>query len=73
MRDLVVDYGNAILDRRGLSRGRFDGFSRLNRKQLIGCLEVGRKVIRQENSIGSANSTNLSELAAVTSFGEFEY
>ncbi len=57
MRDLVVDYGNAILDRRGLPRGRFDGFSRLNRNQLIGCLEVGRKVIRQENSIGSVNST----------------
>jgi hypothetical protein len=57
MRDLVVDYGNAILDRRGLSRGRFDGFSRLNRSQLIGRLEVGRKVIRRENSIGSAKST----------------
>ena len=57
MRDLVVDYGNAILDRRGLPRGRFDGFSRLNRNQLIGCLEVARRVIRQENSIGSVNST----------------
>ena len=56
MRDLVVDYGNAILDRRGLPRGQFDGFSRLTRKRLIGCLEVARKVIRQENSIGSVNS-----------------
>jgi hypothetical protein len=57
MRDLVVDYGNAILDRRGLPRGRFDGFSRLNRSQLIGCLEAARRVIREEKSIGSVNST----------------
>jgi hypothetical protein len=57
MRDLVVDYGNAILDRRGLPRGRFGGFSRLNRSQLIGCLEAARRVIRQEKSIGSVNST----------------
>ena len=57
MRDLVVDYGNAILDRRGLPRGRFNGFARLTRNQLIGCLEVARKVIKQENSIGSVNST----------------
>lgn len=57
MRDLVVDYGNAILDRRGLPRGRFGGFSRLNRSQLIGCLEAARRVIREEESIGSVNST----------------
>ena len=57
MRHLVVDYGNAILDRRGLPRGRFGGFSRLNRSQLIGCLEAARRVIREEKSIGSVNST----------------
>jgi hypothetical protein len=51
------EHQHAILDRRGLPRGRFDGFSRLTRNQLIGCLEVARKVIKQENSIGSVNST----------------
>jgi hypothetical protein len=56
MRDLVVNHGNAILDRRGLPRGRFDGFSRLNQTQLIGCLEAARRVIRRDKSIGSVNS-----------------
>jgi hypothetical protein len=46
MRDLVVDYGNAILDRRGLPRGRFDGFSRLGRNQRprLTCCEPTRNI-----------------------------
>ena len=45
MRNLVVIYGNAILDRRQLPRGRFDGFEQLQRDRLIGCLEAARRTI----------------------------
>jgi hypothetical protein len=57
MRDLVVRYGNEILTRRGLPRGRFDSFARLSQNGLVGCLERARRVISQEISVGSFNST----------------
>ena len=55
MCDLVVDYGNGILDRRGLQRGRFDGFAALDRKALIIQLEAARKRILQDISMGPLN------------------
>jgi hypothetical protein len=48
-RDLVVAYGNAILDRRGLPRGRFDGFE-LERDTLVRRLERARATISRETS-----------------------
>ena len=57
MRNLVVIYGNAILDRRQLPRGRFDGFEQLQRDRLIGCLEAARRTIFRSLSVGSVNST----------------
>jgi hypothetical protein len=47
MRDLIVDYGTKILDRRQLKHGRFDGFA-LDRDPLIYHLEDARKVILRE-------------------------
>jgi hypothetical protein len=52
MRDLVVDYGNGILDRRGLQRGRFDGFAAFDQNRLIIQLEAARKRILQEIPMG---------------------
>jgi hypothetical protein len=49
MCDLVVDYGNALCDRRGLPHGRFTGFE-LGPEELIGHLEKARSVILRENS-----------------------
>jgi hypothetical protein len=72
MRDLVVDYGNAILDRRGLQRGRFDGFE-LDRERLISHLGIARRRILQETSMASFNSTNSLELDAVTGLRKCEY
>jgi hypothetical protein len=48
-RDIVVAYGNAILDRRGLPRGRFDGFE-LDRDALVRRLERARAAISRETS-----------------------
>jgi hypothetical protein len=56
MRDLVVDYGNGILERRGLQRGRLDGFAELDQNRLIIQLEAARKRILQEIPMGSLNS-----------------
>jgi hypothetical protein len=57
MRNLLVIYGNAVLDRRRLPRGRFDGFEQLERDRLVGCLEAARRTILREQSMGSVNST----------------
>jgi hypothetical protein len=49
MSDLVMNYGNMLLDRRGLPRGRFDRFA-LERDALIRRLEDTRRAILRENS-----------------------
>ena len=54
MRDLVVDYGNGILDRRGLQRGRSDSFA-FDQKALIIQLEAARKRILQAIPMGPLN------------------
>jgi hypothetical protein len=48
---LVVDYGNAMLERKQLPLGRFGGFAKLSRSQLIYHLEAARKTILQEESM----------------------
>jgi hypothetical protein len=56
MRDLLVEYGDGILDKRGLQRGRLDGFAELDQNRLIIQLEAARKRILQEIPMGSLNS-----------------
>ena len=55
-RDLVVAYGNAILDRRQLPRGQFDGFE-LERDALVRRLEHTRATILRELQTRTLNST----------------
>jgi hypothetical protein len=45
MCDLIVDYGNAMLELWQLPPGRFDGFTKLGRAQLIHRLETARRRI----------------------------
>jgi hypothetical protein len=48
MRDLVAGYGNTMLAQQRLPLGRFDGFTKLDREQLIYHLEAARRTILRE-------------------------
>jgi hypothetical protein len=53
MRELLLEYGQAMADQRGLPRGRFGPFERLSRDGLIAQLEAARGTVLREKSVAS--------------------